>query len=76
MSEIREVLAERIRTEAERRDYGINELADVAGVSRSQLFDILGERKGASVDFIDKLAVVLKVDAHALLRRHAKRRRN
>lgn len=46
---------------------GVNKLADAAGVSRSQMFDILGEKKSASVDWIDKVAEVAKVEAYTFL---------
>ncbi|HSI03225.1 MAG: hypothetical protein ACAI38_14700 [Myxococcota bacterium] len=47
---------------------GVNKLADFAGVSRSQLYDVLGSKKGASVDWIDKIAEVLKMEPWQLLR--------
>jgi predicted transcriptional regulator len=72
----RATLADNIRREAERQNLGINKLADFAGVSRSQLYDVLGCSKGASVDWIDKIADALGVEPAELLRQHARRKRN
>jgi lambda repressor-like predicted transcriptional regulator len=65
----RKTLAANIRREAKRVGVGLNCLADVAGVSRSQLFDVLGANKGTTVDFIDHVAEVLDVAPHKLLRK-------
>jgi predicted transcriptional regulator len=68
---IRTTLATNIRRRAERNGIGINRLADFAGVSRSQMYDVLGSKKGASVDWIDKVAEVFDVEPHRLLQKAA-----
>lgn len=70
----RATLAENIRREVERFDseFSINGLADNAGVSRSQLYDVLGCKKGASVDWVEKVAAALRVEAFELLRKRTK----
>lgn len=72
----RNILAANIRRGIKSENLGVNKLADFAGVSRSQLYDVLGSKKGASVDWVDKIAVVLGIEPHELLRSHAKRSRN
>ena len=73
---VREILASNIRTRADKSGVGVNELADFAGVSRSQLYDVLAGKKGATVDWVDKIAAVLKVPVHELLQQQARRKRN
>ncbi len=65
---IRATLAHNLRRTAEKQGLGVNKLADFAGVSRSQLYDVLGSKKGASVDWIDKIAEVLKMEPWQLLK--------
>ncbi|MBC7792522.1 MAG: helix-turn-helix transcriptional regulator [Clostridia bacterium] len=65
---IRYTLAHNLRRAIEKQGLGVNKLADFAGVSRSQLYDVLGSKKGASVDWIDKIAEVLKMEPWQLLR--------
>lgn len=65
---IRNTLANNVRRATEKQGLGVNKLADFAGVSRSQLYDVLGSKKGASVDWIDKIAEVLKMEPWQLLR--------
>ncbi|MFH1262479.1 MAG: helix-turn-helix transcriptional regulator [Pseudomonadota bacterium] len=60
-SEIRKTLAKNIRRIAMAKKMSINALADFADVSRSQLYDILSSRKGATVDWIEKIADALEV---------------
>ena len=64
---IRSVLAKNIRKYAEEKKMPLNSLADFAGVSRSQLYDVLNENKSATVDWIAKVATALKVDPSKLL---------
>ena len=61
------VLAENLRRAARRRGLSINALADFATVSRSQLHDVLATRKGATIDWLAKVAAVLQVEAWELL---------
>lgn len=65
---IRYTLANNLRRAIEKQGLGVNKLADFAGVSRSQLYDVLGSKKGASVDWIDKVAEVLQMEPWQLLR--------
>ena len=66
-AQLRGILARNIRQQAKRRKLGLNSLADFAKVSRSQLYDVLARRKSASVDWIAKVALVLKVEPWRLL---------
>lgn len=61
-------LSENIRKKAERAKIGINALGKAAKVSNSQLYDVLAGNKGASVDFISKLAGPLNCEPFQLLR--------
>jgi predicted transcriptional regulator len=65
---IRFTLALNLRRAVEKQGIGVNKLADFAGVSRSQLYDVLGSKKGASVDWIDKVAEVLQMEPWQLLK--------
>lgn len=57
----------RIRQQAKKRATTFNALADFAGVSRSQLYDVLAKRKAPSLDWLAKIANALGVDAWKLL---------
>lgn len=61
-------MALNLRRAVEKQGIGVNKLADFAGVSRSQLYDVLGSKKGASVDWIDKVAEVLQMEPWQLLK--------
>jgi lambda repressor-like predicted transcriptional regulator len=52
---------------AKRKRLAINALADFAGVSRSQLYDVLATRKGASIDWLAKVATALEIQPWELL---------
>ena len=45
----------------------MNSLADFAGISRSQLFDVLARRKAPSIDWLSKIAQALDVEPWKLL---------
>lgn len=64
---IYQLLSDNIRQLAEKRKLGINALADTAGVSRSQLYDVLAGSKSPTVDFLDLVAIPLKVPVYKLL---------
>ena len=66
-SQLRRVLARNIRQTAKKRGTSLNSLADFAGVSRSQLYDVLGSRKAASVDWIARIATALDTEPGKLL---------
>jgi len=66
--EFRARLAIRIRELAKRRKINLVDLADQAGVSRGYLWAVLAGENAATVDYICRLANVLQVDPHELLR--------
>lgn len=66
--ELRARLAVRIRGLAKRRKLRLIDLADQAGVSRGYLWAVLGGENAASIDYLCRLANVLQVDPHELLR--------
>lgn len=71
--DLRALVAGNVRKLAKQRGVAINSLADFAGVSRAQLYDVLAGRKGASLDWIAKLAVALDVAPWQLLHPNAGR---
>ncbi|MBL8624119.1 MAG: helix-turn-helix transcriptional regulator [Myxococcales bacterium] len=66
-SQLRGVLARNVRQQAKARGLALNSLADFAGVSRSQLYDVLARRKAASIDWLAKIAKALDVPPSQLL---------
>lgn len=64
---LRDVLATNIRAAATERGVGLNALADEAGVSRSQMYNVLAARTAASVDWLEKVAEALGVAPARLL---------
>jgi antitoxin component HigA of HigAB toxin-antitoxin module len=64
---VREVLASNLRHYADKQGVTLNALADFAGASRSQLYDVLARRKAATVDWVEKLARCLDVEPWQLL---------
>lgn len=66
-SQLRALVARNIRQQAKRRTVTLNALADFAGVSRSQLYDVLAKRKAPSLDWIAKIAKALAVEPWKLL---------
>jgi len=66
-SKLRAVVARNIRMHAKRRRIALNSLADFAGISRSQLFDVLARRKAPSIDWLSKIAHALDVEPWKLL---------
>ena len=67
---IRAVLAGNLRRLRGELDISQEELAHRAGIDRSYISKIECEVYGASVDKIERLAKVLKVDPSELLARH------
>lgn len=47
---------------------GLNAFADEAGVSRSQLYDVLAGKKSPTTDWLDKCANVLGVPTYVLMK--------
>jgi len=66
--DIRIVVAENIRRVAKRESFGLNELADVAGVSRSQLYNVLAGTSGASLSWLEQIANALDIQVWKLLK--------
>ena len=66
--ELREVVAANIRHLAGKKDLGLNALADLSGVGRTQLYDVLAGRKAATTDWLAKVCVTLGCEPHVLLR--------
>lgn len=60
-------LALNVRAFARARGIALNHLADRADVSRSQLYDVLAERKGATVDWLARIATALGVSPWQLI---------
>lgn len=73
---IRDTLASNIRRAVHERDMSLNALSDAAGVSRSQLYDVLAGRKGATVDWIERLADALNLHPWQLISEQRGRKRN
>ncbi len=65
--QLRRVLASNIRKQLQKKKMTANHLADFAGVSRSQLFDLLAGRKSVTIDWLAKLASALGVPPWELL---------
>ena len=65
--DLRAVLATNVRVLAESRGMTLNALADFAGVSRSQLFNVLACASSPSLDWIARLALALEVEPWELL---------
>ena len=67
----RHIVAENLRRELEGQTLSMNEFASHAGVSRSQVYDVLAGRKAPSVDWLQKVASALKVEPWTLLKKGA-----
>lgn len=68
----RHIVAENLRRELEGQSLSMNEFASHAGVSRSQVYDVLAARKAPSVDWLQKVADALKVEPWSLLKKGAR----
>jgi DNA-binding Xre family transcriptional regulator len=67
-TELRQTLARNIRAALARHGRTVVALADFAGVSTAHLYDVLGCKKAATVDFIQKVSEALDCEAADLLR--------
>lgn len=65
--DLRATLAHNIRTIAAEQGIALNTLADFAGVSRSQLFNVLGGTSSATLDWIARVSSALEVEPAVLL---------
>jgi transcriptional regulator with XRE-family HTH domain len=68
VASLRRVLAANIRRRAYEQGIALNTIADFADVSRSHLHAVLGSERSATVDWIEKVAVVLEVEPWELLK--------
>lgn len=64
---LRAVFAKNVRATAEERGLSLNSLADFAGVSRAQMYNVLACNSSPSLDWIAKVAKVLELEAWQLL---------
>lgn len=67
-SQRRRLVARNIRHRAKAKRMPLNSLADLAGVSRSQLYDVLRFKKAASTNWISRLANALDAEPSDLLK--------
>ena len=65
--QLRAVFAKNVRNAAESRGLSLNSLADFAGVSRAQMYNVLAANSSPSLDWIAKVAKVLEVEPWQLL---------
>ncbi len=68
----RHIVADNLRRELEAQSLSMNEFASKAGVSRSQVYDVLAARKAPSVDWLQKVSEALKIEPWSLLKKGAK----
>lgn len=61
------MLARNIRALAKERGKTLNTWADLGGVSRAQLYAVLGRKTAPSIDWVEKLADAMDVEAWTLL---------
>lgn len=72
LEEVRARVAARIREIATRKGLVLIHVADAAGVSRSQFWNVLRGDTAASLDVLTKIAGALNVDPVALVRPYRK----
>lgn len=64
---LRQIFARNLKRVRNERGLSQEALADLAGIDRTYVSALERERYSASLDMIEKLADVLKVDPHELL---------
>jgi transcriptional regulator with XRE-family HTH domain len=67
---LRQIFASNLRRVRAERELSQEALADLAGIDRTYVSALERQVYSASLDTIEKLADVLKVAPHELLRRH------
>lgn len=67
-AKIRKATGASLRRRIERAGLSINEAADTARVSRSQLYDVLGGYKGCSVEWLSRVAEAAGTTAASVLK--------
>ena len=65
---LRRNLAKNIKSLLAKRGWSLTVLADFAGVSRAQMYKIVGEQHAASIDWLQKVSKALEVDPWNLLK--------
>jgi|GEM_PF-4710201 len=66
---LRSIVARNLKAALVRRRKSVVAVADFAEVSVAHVYDVLGCRKAATVDFIEKLAAALAIEPADLLRK-------
>lgn len=64
---VRSVLARNIRALAKEKGKALNTWAELGGVSRAQLYAVLGRKTAPSIDWLEKLAEAMDVEPWTLL---------
>jgi DNA-binding Xre family transcriptional regulator len=66
MASTRYIVAENLKRVLADKKIGSNRCADAAGVSRSQFYDVLAARKGATIDWLERVAHELDTEVWKL----------
>ncbi len=74
-SALEQILAERLRAVARERGLAMSHVADRAGMARSYVFRLLTAKSSATLDAVQRLAVVLGVEPLELLGEASRRRK-
>lgn len=69
LMQLRQIFAQNLRRLREERGLSQEALADLAGIDRTYVSSLERERYAASLDMIEKLAKVLRIEPHELLTR-------
>lgn len=64
---LRAAVARNIREAADDRKMSLNRLADLSGVSRSQLYGVLAQQTAPSIIWLERIANALDVDIMTLV---------
>ena len=67
-ADLRRILASNIRAALSRKKKSIVALADLADVSPAHLYDVMRCKKAATIDFVQRIASAVEVEAWQLLR--------
>ncbi len=66
----RAILATKLKSLVQRRGFTIELLAELSTVSRSYIYDLLGQVKSPSLDVLVRLSVALGVETSDLVKEH------
>lgn len=64
---LRSVLARNIRATAKEKGKALNTWAELAGISRAQLYAVLGRTTAPTIDWVEKLAQAVDIEPWKLL---------